>query len=142
MDDEPDLEFAGLSLWALGREFPTLGEPDGGWIIASARVQTANASVEVPRGAWLRSVEIRSFLDDLEIAYEKLQGRAALYCAEPHLNIVVECQTLGAVEVTVDITPDHLTQSHKFRFGLNQSYLPPVMAACRRILQKFPVIER
>ena len=142
MEDEPDLVFAGLSLWALSRQFANLGDEDHGWTIAYARVQTANALVEVPQGAWLRSVDVRSFLDDLEIAYEKLQGRAVLYCAEPYLNVVVECQTLGAVEVTVDITPDHLTQSHKFRFGLNQSYLPPVIAACRQILRKFPVTDR
>jgi hypothetical protein len=40
--------------------------------------------------------------------------------------------------LTVKITPDHMTQEHRFQFELDQSYLPAVVEQCRAILARYP----
>jgi hypothetical protein len=56
--------------------------------------------------------------------YDTVTGEAALKCMEPELNILLKAESLGHIAMTVHITPDHLNQLHRFRFELDQSYLP------------------
>ena len=73
----------------------------------------------------------------LETVYRELPGTAVLECMEPYLRAEVRCSPMGGVEVIVEATPDHMTQSHRFHFGLDQSYLPHVVSGCARILKRF-----
>jgi len=41
--------------------------------------------------------------------------------------------------MVVEITPDHLTQRHRFEFTLDQSYLPPFIGQLRALAGRFPV---
>jgi hypothetical protein len=47
----------------------------------------------------------------------------------------------GGVEGDVEITPDHLTQRHRFTLELDQSYLPGLIASCDAILDRLPVVS-
>jgi hypothetical protein len=136
---DPDLRFAGLRLWVWGREFPGSDDYwDGNWLNIEARVEATGAVVRTS-GACLRSDEIASFADQLENLYKNVCGNAELACLEPNLSIKVRCDKLGAVEAVICITPDHMTQMHKFTFAIDQSYLPEPLKGCREILDRFPI---
>jgi hypothetical protein len=136
---EPDLKIAGLSVWAISREFPQSDDYlDGNWLNIHARVEAPGARVDVS-GPWLRIDEIMSFRRELAVVNRDLKGTAELACIEPILSVKLTCGSLGHVEVTVEISPEHLTQSHRFVFALDQTYLGPVISACNRLVGKFPL---
>jgi hypothetical protein len=58
---------------------------------------------------------------------------------EPEIAVTLNAKTLGAVEMEVQITPDHLTQEHRFTFAIDQSYLEPLSSQCARLLSAFPI---
>lgn len=132
MGDEaaPVLRLAGLSLRVLGA--PAGGAAYEDWIDAHARVEAPGAAVEV-RGHWLRAAELAYFLHDLEAMHRDLRGTAALHCIEPMLRIDMACGRRGEIAMTVEITPDPPTQAHRFDFAIDQSDLPPALAALRRM---------
>ena len=139
MTHEPDLKLNGFCLWVHGYEFPDTSEYwDANWLRITARMSASGAVVEV-EGALVRTDELERFAEGLTAVFETLAGKAELKCLEPYLELSLEMQSLGAVAVRVSITPDPLSQSHSFEFGVDQSYLPPVLDACRRILADFPV---
>lgn len=70
---------------------------------------------------------------------QNLEGRAELNCMEPNLKVEVTCCSMGSVEVIVEITPDHVTQSHRIVYALDQTYLGLAMEGCRGLLTKYPV---
>ena len=77
--------------------------------------------------------------NSFESLHTNLVGDAALRCIEPNLNVVIRGDALGHVAVRVMITPDHMTQSHEFKFSLDQSYLGPLLDGCRNVLSSWPI---
>lgn len=139
MVEEPDLKLAGLSLWATAREFEGSDDFwDGNWLSVRARVEASGAYVETI-GPWVRNDELARFSDQLAIVVRDLKGTAELDCIEPMLSAKVEIGARGEVTVTVEITPNHLTQRHWFEFAIDQSYLTETLSGCRRLLKRFPV---
>ena len=137
---EPDIKLAGFSLWVPGRQFPALADyQDGNWLNIQATVQAPGAMVEVS-GPWLRRDEVERFQDELTILHRELRGKAALTCMEPALRMDLQCTQLGQINFVVEITPDVLTQSHRFEFKADQSYLPEVLSGCKRVLERCPVV--
>jgi hypothetical protein len=135
---EPDIKLAGLSLWARSREFPGSDDDwDGNWIDLVVFVDAPGARVE-RRGPYLRSDDLAAFREQLAALHSDLKGTANLDCIEPALKGKVGCGSLGHIEVAVDITPDHLRQSHQFVFDIDQSYLATTLAGCARVLDRFP----
>jgi hypothetical protein len=136
---DPDLKFGGLSIWALCRERPDSEDfCDGNWIHAHACVEAAGAQIDI-HGPWLRSDEIESFQRELTSLNQNLTGGAELSCMEPYLRVAVTCRSPGALEVVVEITPDLMTQEHRFIMMLDQTYLRLALEGCQRILAKYPV---
>lgn len=138
--DEPDLVVAGLALWVFSREFPKSDDYwDGNWLVARARVEGLGARVEIS-GSWLRSEYVEAFASQLEAVEATLKGEATLTSLEPALEMVIRCETLGRVKVSISITPDFVNQSHRFTFDIDQSFLRPALNSCRRILARYPVV--
>ncbi|HEX3916013.1 MAG TPA: hypothetical protein VHW60_01655 [Caulobacteraceae bacterium] len=136
---DPDLKLEGLSIWALGRQFPNSEDYwDGNWMTVHAHVEAPGARIDAQR-SWLRADEIEGFLEQLEALNRDLKGTAELACMEPTLNVKVTCGSLGHIQVVVEITPDHMTQSHRIDFASDQTYLASAMKGCRAILAKYPV---
>ena len=79
------------------------------------------------------------FKEQLATLDRELGGTAELSSDDPALNVKIVCGKLGHVEVTVEITPDHLTQLHRFVFEIDQTYVKGVLAGCRRILERLPI---
>ena len=69
-----------------------------------------------------------------------LAGEAELAGYEPDLKVTLKMQRLGHLEAEVEITPDHLSQFHRFSLDLDQSYLPALITSCDAILASYPVI--
>lgn len=134
-----DLTLAGLSLWVLSQQYPEAQDyDDGNWLNIVAHVEAPGARVQA-QGPVLRTDELRRFLAELETLNERLQGEAHLACMEPELDVKVTCNPLGQVEVTVQITPDHMTQSHSITFEVDQTFLAPAIRDGRKLLERFPV---
>jgi hypothetical protein len=137
--DEPDLCLEGFRLWVHDRQFPDAADYwDGNWLRVTARMEANGARVETS-GALIRVDELAAFSKELKKLVETLVATAELRCLEPNLHLLLQGDGLGHVAVTVTITPDQLTQSHRFIFGVEQTYLWPLATACDDILWKFPL---
>jgi len=138
---EPDLRIAGLRLWIHGRACPDATDYwDGNWLRATAWCSSPGATVRV-HGSIVHLGELVGLLRGCERLHETLTGRAELACIEPYLHVSLIAATGGHIRVDVSITPDHMAESHSFTDEFDQTYLPPVVAACRRILERYPVRE-
>lgn len=139
MSEDPDVKLAGLSLWALSYQFPESADYwDGNWLRVQIVLEARRCHIEV-NGSFLRTDELLSFADQLRHLNDDLKGDATLECMEPTLNCRVSCKPRGHIEVTVNLTPDHLSQSHQVHFEIDQSYLGTLLQDCSRLLTRFPV---
>jgi uncharacterized protein YicC (UPF0701 family) len=65
---------------------------------------------------------------------------ASLAPLEPELRVQIKTSnSLGHLDMTVEITPNHLQQEHVFRFEIDQSYIPSIVEQCRAIEKSFPI---
>lgn len=136
---EPDLQIAGLRVWVHGRQFPDATDYwDGNWLRVTACCTYPESSVRV-HGSIIHLGEVVGLQRGLERLYETLTGRAELVCIEPNLHVDLEAETGGHIRVVISITPDHLSEKHTFSDNFDQTFLPPITAACSRILERFPV---
>jgi len=139
MTGEPDLTIAGLRIWVHGRQFPELMDDwDGNWLVISAQCIAEGAQIFV-RGPILHLSEVSCFLKACEAMYETLQGSASFPCMEPNLRVQLEAKAHGHIFLTIDITPDHLSQWHKFEFQADQTFLPTIIAGCKNLLKDYPL---
>jgi hypothetical protein len=105
-----------------------------------ARARPSRSASVVATGAILDTVSFLRFRNELTALYERLQGVATLESHEPELMVEVRAaDSIGHVEVTVEITPDHLNQAHRFLIGMDQSCLPNVIRECEQLLGRYPV---
>ena len=138
---EPDLVVAGLRLWVHGRQFPqSVDYWDGNWLCVTAYCVYPESTVRA-HGTIIHLGEVVCLLQECEHLYQTLQGQATLRCIEPNLGVQLTAQNGGHIEVQLSITPDHINESHSFTDSIDQTFLPPIIAACRAILDKFPVRE-
>jgi hypothetical protein len=136
----PDVELAGLQLWVHGYQFPEATDAwDGNWLRVTAHCGAQGASVWTD-GAILETVSFLRFRRELADLYQTLNGQAELSSYEPNLVATVRAaSSAGQLSFRVDITPNHLSQAHWFEYEIDQSYLPPVAAACDRLLARYAV---
>jgi hypothetical protein len=135
---EPSFRLAGLSVWVFGYAFSDSQVYwDGNWLNVLARVETPGSWVEVT-GLLLRTDDIVNFVRELEPMYRDLRGTAGLQSLEPGISAKVTCNATGHVHIVIDITPDHITESHEYKFDLDQTYLSAVLSDCKRLLDRMP----
>jgi hypothetical protein len=137
--EAPNLQIAGLRLWVHGRQFPMADDYwDSNWLQVTVHCTAPGAHVWVT-GPILHVSEIAHFLRGVEALHASLQGEATLPCMEPELAVSLTAEGLGHITMVVAITPDHLSQAHRFTLTIDQSYLPLVMDSCRTILRQYPI---
>lgn len=83
--------------------------------------------------------EIKRWADACERMYNTLSGETNLDCMEPGFSVQMRMEKLGHISLEVSITPDHLTQEHRFKFEVDQSYLAELVNDCRRVLVDYPI---
>jgi hypothetical protein len=136
---EPHLHLAGLKIWVHGYQYRDADDYwDGNWLNATA-VCSENGATVLVRGAFIRTNEIQDWQYAVDKLLADLEGEAKLECMEPEIAVTLSAKSLGAVEMAVQITPDQLTQEHRFTFAIDQSYLEPLSSQCVQLLNAFPV---
>jgi hypothetical protein len=141
LDRDPDLEVGDLRLWIHGRQFPDARDYwDGNWLNVTAQCRAQCAAVEAG-GAIVHLPELVSFGNACARLYDTLEGAASLDCMEPNLSVALQARTGGHIDIVIEITPDHMSQRHRFSDTIDQTYLPDIVSACRRIVERFPVRE-
>ena len=137
---EPAIRVAGLRIWVHGRAHPeAIDYWDGNWLTITAHCAEAGGSVRV-HGAILDLISFHGWAKELTQLYETLKGEAVLSSHEPNLEARIQStDRSGHLTLSVNITPDHMTQSHSFEFELDQTYLPALAEQCRAILHALPI---
>ncbi len=138
----PDLQLGELQIWIKGRQFPNAADYwDGNWLQITAYCSARGANVWAS-GPFLRVPDLVRWIEGCERLHEALPGEAYLGCMEPDLSVTLRADKLGNIIMSVDITPDYLTQKHSFEFTIDQSYLPAFISACGDMLSKYPLIGK
>ncbi len=139
---KPSIQLQGFQLWVHGREFPDATDYwDGNWLNVRAHCGTPGADVWVD-GPILHLYELSRWVEACEQLNQTLTGEAVLDCLEPALHVELQVDRSGHITMRIDITPDHMTQEHRFTFEVDQTYLPPLITACRKVIANFPVRGR
>lgn len=140
---EPLLRISGFALWVHNRQFPNADDFwDGNWLNVTAKVEANNARVRTG-GSILHLSEVEAFASELVVLIKEISGTATLGGSlEPNLSVSLRGSKLGHVTATVAITPDHMSQSHKFTFEMDQTFLGPILASCQEILRRFPIRDK
>jgi hypothetical protein len=136
----PAIQLEGFRVWVHGYQFPESTDAwDGNWLRVTARCAGSGSSVVVS-GAILETVSFLRFGRELTELHRQLQGVATLESHEPELRVEARASgSIGHIEVQIEITPDHMSQSHRFLLSVDQSYLPAVRSGCEQVLDQFPV---
>ena len=91
------------------------------------------------RGAFLTSSSFERLALGCEELHASLAGQAWLASDEPNLSVKLEAKDrVGHVSAVVEITPDHLSQEHRFKFQIDQTHLLEIARQCRMVLARFP----
>lgn len=135
----PHIELAGLKLWVHSYQYRDANDhEDANWLNATA-ICSENGATVLVRGAFIRTDEILAWQRAMEDLAIRQTGEAQLACMEPELSVSLKTLPLGAVEMEVHITPDQLTQEHRFTFAIDQSHLGRSASQCAGILNRFPI---
>jgi len=136
---EPDIAISGLQIWVHGRQFPDLNDYwDGNWLRITAHCGAEGADVWI-NGPIIHLPEVYSLLGQTEKMNKTLSGSAKLNCIEPELLVSLTADKLGHIKMEVNITPNNLTQEHKFYFELDQSYLSGLINNCKTLIEQYPI---
>ncbi len=139
----PDIQIAGLQIWIHGYEYTEADdEYDANWLRVSAHCGASGASVWLS-GSILSTYDIKKLATESKKMYQNQIKELEVEPMEPGLRLIMKAtDSCGHLELTVEITPDHLFQQHSFQFKMDQSYLPPIEAQCSKILDRFPYRQR
>jgi hypothetical protein len=129
-----------LSLSVRGRSRPGSSDYwDANWLWCSAEVSAGAFRGKVD--GLIRNEDLARFLPRLEKLSEQLSGEALLDTIEGWLDLRLTGDGRGHVGLRghlVDAPSDG--NSLEFRLSLDQTYLPPLMAQLRAVLEQFPVV--
>jgi hypothetical protein len=137
--DPPSLVLGGLSLWVLDKAFPESVEwYDGSWLQVRAECSGPGATVTA-NGPLLTAEDIGRLLAGME-AMQRGANSAGMSPLEPNLAVSLTGSSRGRLRIDVRITPDSMTQEHRFFFDADVAYLAGPIEQCREILRRFPAV--
>lgn len=134
-----DLHIAGFQLWVQGREFQKskiYDDTDRHRVTAHC---AASGSSIWTQGAILTITDIANFGNACAAMLRESRNEAVLSSLKPGLEITLEAADhLDRIYVQIDITPDHLCQTHMFKFEIDQKSLQGIVQDCSSIVRKYP----
>jgi hypothetical protein len=137
----PSLVLGGLKVWVLDKAFPESVEWfDGNWLQVRAECNAPGATVTA-NGPLLTAEDIGRLLSGME-AMQRGGSSAGMSPLEPNLAVSLTGSSKGRLRIDVRITPDSMTQEHRFFFDADMAYLEGPIEQCREILRRFPAVER
>jgi hypothetical protein len=135
----PDMRLGSMAIWVRGREFSDSEDYwDANWLSVLMQVDAAYAVVQA-EGPILHAGELSDLVEGCMRLYRDMAGDVVFNPIEPNVRLKLAINARGQLDVGVDLTADHLAQSHHFDFALDQSYLPAFIAGGQDVLQKFPI---
>lgn len=109
---------------------------DGGWVSAPISIRAGCFTGTL--GASLRIEELADFRDELRAVHDTLQGSAHRDSLEDWISLTIRCTRTGTLTLTGEVS-DALENRLRFELhGLDQSHLPPAMAALEDGLRDNP----
>jgi hypothetical protein len=133
------MQLGSLAIWVRGRQVPDAQDDwDGNWLSVLIQVDAAYAAVQA-EGPILRADELSHLVEGCKRMYGALAGGVVLETTEPNFRLKLAINARGQLTVGVDLTGDHLAQSHHFDFALDQSYLPAFIEGGEDVLRRFPI---
>jgi hypothetical protein len=137
----PSLVLGGLRVWVLEKGLPeTVEWYEGTWLQVRAECAAPGATVTV-RGPLLTAEDLGRLLAGME-AMQRGAGAAEMSPLEPNLVVSLTGNSKGRLRIDVRITPDSMTQEHRFFFDADLAYLAGPVEQCREILRRFPADAR
>ena len=137
-----DVRLGPLSLWVHGYEYADAAEfYDANWLRVTTRCSAAGSSVEVS-GAILLTSDLEKWREDLARLHESLSGEAILEPPEPNLAVRLRAEALGHIAGEISVTPDPLSQEHRFVFEVDQTYLASALSQLNVLVRQWPVRHR
>jgi hypothetical protein len=94
------------------------------------------------RGPLLTAEDIGRLLAGMESLHRRETRAAEMSPLEPNLVVGLTSNSRGGLRIDVRITPDSVTQEHRFFFDADLGYLSGPIEQCREILSRFPVEDR
>lgn len=138
--ENPDFSLGPLRLKVHDYQFQESDEYwDANWVIVTAEVNLPGQAWVRAEGPFLMTSELARFRDEIQMLYDKLDAEAGLWTIEPELKLRLEGKGTGAITAEIEITPNQMTQEHRFYVELDQSYLPQALQQLNSILSQFPV---
>lgn len=108
-------------------------------MVAGYRAMRESRLVSARLGPFIHLSELERWASSAAKLYESLTGESVLDCLEPELRVTLKAVGHGRIILTVQITPDHLNESHRFTFNIDQSFLPGFLSQCRAVLESYPI---
>jgi hypothetical protein len=114
---------------------------DGNWLHLHAECAAPGVTVSVT-GPLLTVEDLGRLLAGMEAMQRREASAAEMHPLEPNLVISLTGSSKGRLRIDVRITPDPMTQEHRFFFDTDLGYLAGPIEQCREILQRFPAAGR
>jgi hypothetical protein len=139
---EPDMSLFGLELWIHGREFNNGEYWDENWLVVTLHYSSANSGVWLRNepavfitdliglNGWLRNIQVGG---DFDPEFDFI---------EPHISFHADLFSDNKIELTTNITPDQVLESHRFTRILDVTELTAGIDALEKTLGKYPLIGR
>jgi hypothetical protein len=139
MHRDPDLSLGGFSLWVTGQPYADAEEPYGRDLLDfEALIETPCSTVRA--AGVLSAASLSGFSRDLDAIHDALAGDAVLEASdgESRLVLTLAMRPLGHVEAVLDLRSDPGDESHRFAWGLDQTFLGPLARQVRALSAAYP----
>ncbi len=131
-----------LTLTVHGRSLPdSLDYWDGNWLACTAEVAVGAFRGSLDR--LLRNEDISRFHDRLTELNERLTGEALFDTLDGWFDLRVIGDGRGHLEARGQLCDDPVHGNElEFRLFFDQTFLPPLLAQLRAVMEAYPVVDR
>jgi hypothetical protein len=114
---------------------------DGNWL--NVRVLLAAGRFSGKLNGQLRADELASFYNELTNLYLTLSGQARFSTVEGWLSFEITGDGKGHLTFKGEIMDEPgIGNDLKFKFELNQSFIPEVLSSIEKVIKAFPVLGK
>ena len=113
---------------------------DGNWLICSVEIAASSFSGSHSNRC-LRNDDLSRFLAGLVALNDRLKGEAVLDTMEEWFRLGLIGDGRGHVQATGFLRDDFVEPNElRFRLSFDQTYLAPLIAQCRDVLEAYPIV--